>query len=212
MASKHYDMRRGSVISRSYKRERLAAFVVEQRRVKPMMKYEDLHALLLKRFKCGKDAASTAITDGTNDLRDSFNKFAADAPRQIIDGYLMIFDEAMASKNLTAARRTLDSMRDMFGLRSAINVNVYQTSGDIPDDAYDALSDEQLEALAKLDQVSTKMPIIDVAPIADAVEAAEGALADVEDTSDALDDVAPADYGDTSDDEPELEEEEEEPE
>lgn len=142
------------------KHEAMAAFVVGERRREPTVAYSALITRTRERYGVGRATAERAITTAAEVIRQDFEKFCGDAPRAIFDGYMEIYTEAMRAKNLTAARRTLDSVRDMFGLKSAININM-NLGNALPADAYSALTDEQLDALAVLDQ-STTRKILDV--------------------------------------------------
>lgn len=160
---------RGAMLA---KHEAMARFVAETRGLDPRIKYSVLRARVMTKFRVSEPTAERAITSGLDLIRADFERFCMDAPRAIFDSYMDILDECMRDKNWTAARRTLDSVRDMFGLRSAINVNL-NMGNQMPADAYADLSEMQLEALAMLDAPSRT---IDVPSIERSVELAGVAL------------------------------------
>ncbi len=157
----------------SLRHEAMARFVTEERKREPRVRYSELNRRVMERFDVSRNTADRAIATGQEMVRVDFERFCQDAPRAIFDSYMEIMDECMRDRNWTAARRTLDSVRDMFGLRSAINVNV-NLGGQLPADAYSPLSDMQLEALAMLDDAAPN--VIDVPSVSQSVELAGVAL------------------------------------
>ncbi len=128
----------------------MAEHVILLRRASPTMRYGEVVDDLRRQFNCSRRTAEYAITAANEMLRQDFLKFAADAPRTIFDAYMDIHAEAMREKNWNAARRALDSVRDMFGIKSPVIVH---TGSQPPPAAYADLSDAELAVIAKLDQM-----------------------------------------------------------
>lgn len=167
--------------------EAMAQYVRAERAREPTVKYATLVDRVRERFApCSRATAERAITNGTELLRNDFAQFCADAPRAIFDAYMSLHAEHIARAtsstrerdrvmHLANARRNLDSVRDMFGMRSAININI--NSGDsLPLEAFAPLSDIQLEALAALDDIANDRNVLDVPSVEASVEMAGVAL------------------------------------
>lgn len=143
-----------SVAESSIRREAMVNWTVGEREREPTVKY----SVLLKRMRVKFNGTSVAqceivMTHAAAKLREDFQKFAADAPRAIFDAYMDIHSEAMREKNWGQARRALDSVRDMFGMKSAMIIHTNSTAA--PSAAYEKLTDDQLDALAALDVLPT---------------------------------------------------------
>lgn len=180
-----------SRIDRSSKRKEMARWTFEIRRVKPTMRYSELQEMLRDRFGITKTSSENVLADAAQMLRDEFDRTCADLPRMIADAYMDIHEAAMNAKKFNAARMALDSVRDMFGMRKAININVTTSDSKpaLPNTAYRALTIDQLGALESLGAAADASdgPVIDVqstevmlASIADA----ETSLADLADEAD----------------------------
>lgn len=179
--------------------EAMARFVHDERKREPTQQYGVLVAAVRARFGCSVATAERAIAAGTEMLRVEFERWCGDAPRAIFDAYMNLHNEhvsrAMSSSrerdrvmHLMNARRSLDSVRDMFGMRSAINININNAAA-LPMDAFAPLSDVQLEALAELDIVAdnNRQRILDVPSVEASIEMAGVALDVIEHDDDAED-------------------------
>lgn len=144
-------------------RQAMIAFVVDERRREPTVRYGEMERRVRARFGVSVPTAQRALADAADVLRGDFERFCQDAPRIIFDAYMGLHAEhiarAMSSSrerdrvlHLAHARHSLDSVRDMFGMRASININI-NGDGDVPDESYAPLSDVQLEALARLDEL-----------------------------------------------------------
>lgn len=175
------------------KKDAMARFVADERRREPTVRYGELERRIRAKFGCSITTAQSAITLGTQLIRDDFQKFAADAPRAIFDAYMDIHTEAMREKNWNAARRALDSVRDMFGMRKA-PINVFMNGDAPPPEAFAPLTDAQLDAMAAMDQTmlpaGTTGRVIDIDQVEQAVAVANAAVssADEQDEDDDDDD------------------------
>lgn len=128
----------------------MIAFALDVRRRTPLRQYRKLVEDLREKFKgISVSTAYRIIGEADEQLRLEFQRECAGAPRAIFDAYLEIYEEALRQKDLSNARGALDSVRDMFGMRGTINVNV--TSGDMPLSRLQPLSDAQIDLLAQLD-------------------------------------------------------------
>lgn len=168
--------------------EAMARFVYEERKREPTIQYGKLVAAIRARFGCSEATATRAMSAGTELLRVEFDRWCGDAPRAIFDAYMSLHNEhvsrAMSSSrerdralHLAHARRNLDSVRDMFGMRAAINININNGNA-IPLEAFDPLSDIQLEALAMMDQLADAgmQNVLDVPSVEQSVDMAGVAL------------------------------------
>lgn len=131
------------------RRDAQVAYVIEIRAAKISIRYEEQVKAVQKKFGCARLTAERAITMANEKLHQEFRQFAADAPRIILDAYLDIHSEAMRVKNWNAARRALDSVRDMFGIKTPTQIFV---NNGPPAEAFAALSDEELAVAMKLEQ------------------------------------------------------------
>lgn len=139
------------------------------------MKYSALIEAIRERFEVSFRTAERVITRAGDMIREDFNRFAPDVPRALFDAYMDLYSEALREKNLGQARKALDSVRDMFGMKSAKNVlNLNLTpSATVASSEFADLTDEQLGALALLD---AKKPMIDVTAVESTLAAADAEL------------------------------------
>ncbi len=127
----------------------MAAFIVQLRKANPLIRYSQQIDAVREKFQCARRTAEHAATVARENIHQDFLKFAADAPRTIFDAYMDLHAEAVREKNWNSARKTLDSVRDMFGIKTPVQVFI---GAGPPPSAYANLTDAQLDALATLDQ------------------------------------------------------------
>lgn len=210
-------MRSGTSAERSQKYEIMARWATKLRASRPTMKYAEMIRAVRIEYRVGISVAEAVVTRAAELLREAFNEFCADAPRIIFDAYLSLYDEsiksikdldeeiAVAEKGRLAglhrmrrsyvmsANRTLDSVRDTFGMRGTINVRLLggaKPPDELPDEAFDALTDAQLESLAKLDQLAPGIIDAESSSVGEAIGTAASAAVDVADDMDWEDDDA----------------------
>lgn len=170
----------------------MAAFAVAERRRTPTAKYSDIERGIVDRFGVSRKTAHRAMTTAIDIGRVDFERFCADAPRAIFDAYMGLHEEHMSRAalsqrerdrctHLQQARANLDSVRDMFGLRSAVDINI-NLGNVVPIDAYAPLTDAQIDALALLDAATSNF--LDVPSIEQSVALADVAIDAIEASSD----------------------------
>jgi hypothetical protein len=166
--------------------ERMALFVVDERRREPLVPYDQLTMRVRTSFNVSRNTAQRAITAGQDIIARDWSKFCADAPRAIFDGYMLLHQEHMSRAamsqrerdrvtHLANARRNLDSVRDMFGMTSTFQV-INNGPVLIAAAALEPMSDEQLLALDALDGHK----FLDVPTVAQSVELAGVAMDEIE--------------------------------
>jgi len=158
------------------RKERYAAtrvmidWIVDERTREPTICYGELRRRAMAKFRVSHATAERGISAAASIIRERFDRFCADAPSIIFDAYMQLHGEHMARAvssqreadrvmHLKNARHNLDSLRDMFGLRSAININI--SANAVSASAFGELTDTDLEVLARLD-IPTNSHIIDV--------------------------------------------------
>lgn len=170
---KQRGLRRGGN-GRSYShtlRREMETYVVELRSEQGIVKYAELRDAVRAKFGCGIGVAEKAVEAASAAVLDEFYRRVADAPTMIFDGYVEIYRTNMKKGDMREARKTLDSLRDMFGIKGTTRVDLTIRPGGGVDgvslEDLDAFSDADLEVMAKWDQVRPRM--IDV-PASDAMD------------------------------------------
>jgi len=146
------------------RRQMMAEWALQQRRLDPLVRYSDIYRRIRQQFKVNQTTAEQVLKDAGELMRSEFDEWARELPAIITDAYLQIHREALHEKKYNAARLALDSLRDMAGLRAAINVNV-NTGPQLTPAAFRPLDVAQLEALASIDAPLEGDNVIDVLPL-----------------------------------------------
>lgn len=181
---------RPSRAERASRHEAIIAFALAEKKRDSIIQYNELSRRIRERFRCSVNTAERAIAAANEQIRKGFERFCAEAPRIIFDSYMELHREHMLRSassqrerdrvmHLANARRNLDSVRDMFGLRSAIEVNV-NLGNVVPANAFGELTDAQVDALALLDSYEAPKAL-DVPSIEQSIDLAGVAIDAIED-------------------------------
>jgi hypothetical protein len=125
----------------SQRTEELATWLLDESTANMALGWEDLRERLVEHFGCGRVMANQAVRVAREIRVRRVSEF--DVPK-IASAYLALYDDAVVRGENSEARRVLDSLRDMFGMRAPDRVHV---SGSVSVEL-DKCSDAELAEIA----------------------------------------------------------------
>lgn len=148
----------------------MVRYAVEERRLNPMIRYDELVKRTKRRFATSKHTAERAIAEANAVLKDEFQRSNEEAAIQIDAFFDMVAQENWA-KSMTekgrdaaalsqAAVNAMKARAELRGLTKGNVLNVFVGTG-LPPEAFKDLTDAQLDALAALDEGLDAGDVID---------------------------------------------------